>query len=91
MCECLLYYTDSSKVNKLICLLIQDTVSLARDVHLDGTHYVKGMVVSSGQRSGLPEFYKILNIVVNLQKVSFVTSKLSYRSYQVIDCDYVDI
>lgn len=54
----------------------QDTVSLAKDIHLYGTQYVKGMTVSAGQCSGLPEFYKILNILVNYEKVSFVTTKL---------------
>lgn len=75
----------------------QDTVSLAKDVHLYGTQYVKGMIVSAGQGSGLPDFYKILNIVVNFEKVSFITTKLSswymehYRSYEVIDSGYTDI
>lgn len=75
----------------------QDTVSLAKDIHLYGTQYAKGMIVSAGQCSGLPDFYKILNIVVNFEKVSFVTTKLSswfmehYRSYQVSDSGYTDI
>lgn len=69
----------------------QDSVSLAKDVHFYGTRYVKGMIISAGQCSGLPDFYKILNIVVNFEKVSFVSTKLSswfiehYRSYQVTD------
>ncbi|XP_041863678.1 uncharacterized protein LOC121653945 [Melanotaenia boesemani] len=75
----------------------QDTVSLAKDVYIYGTRYTRGMIVSAGQCSGLPEFHKILNIVVNFEKVCFVTSKLSswfmehYRSYEVIDNGYADI
>ncbi len=75
----------------------QNTVFLATEVHLHGTQYVKGMIVSAGQCSGLPDFYKILNIVVNFEKVSFVTTKLSswymehYRSYQVVDSSYTEI
>ena len=74
----------------------QETVSLAKEVNLYGTQYVKGMIVSAGQCSGLPDFYKILNILVNFEKVSFVTTKLSswfmehYRSYQLIDSSYTD-
>lgn len=43
------------------------------------------------------EFYKLLNIVVNFEKVFFVTAKLSswfmehYRSYEVIDTSCVDV
>ena len=46
----------------------QETVSLAKEVNLYGTQYVKGMIVSAGQCSGLPDFYKILNILVNFEK-----------------------
>lgn len=75
----------------------QDTVSLAKDIHLFGILYVKGMIVSAGQCSGLPDFNKIRSIVVNFEKVSFVTTKLSswymehYRSYQVTDSSYPEI
>lgn len=31
----------------------QDSVSLTKDVHLHGTHYAKGMIISAGQCSGL--------------------------------------
>lgn len=74
----------------------QDTVSLAKDIHLYGTQYVAGMIVSAGQCSGLPDFYKIQYIVVTFEKVSFATKKLSswymehYRSYEVIESDYSD-
>ncbi|XP_034557898.1 uncharacterized protein LOC117825987 isoform X1 [Notolabrus celidotus] len=55
------------------------------------------MIISAGQCSGLPEFYKLLNIVINFEKVFFVTAKLSswfmehYRSYEVIDTSCVDV
>ena len=75
----------------------QDSVSFAKDVHLFGTQSVKGMILSAGQCSGLPEFFKILNILVDLEKVYFVAAKLSswflehYRSYQLIDSCFMDI
>ncbi|KAG9277980.1 hypothetical protein AMEX_G5760 [Astyanax mexicanus] len=75
----------------------EETVSFAKDVCLYGTQYVKGMVISSGQCSGLPDFYKIQNILVNFAKVSFVATKFSYwfmehyRSYQLIESSYTDI
>lgn len=75
----------------------QETVSLAKDVCFYGTQYVKGMVISAGQCSGLPDFYKIQNILVNLTDVSFVTTKLSswflehYRSYQLLESSYAEI
>lgn len=34
----------------------QDTVSIAKDAHFYGPQYVKGMTVSSGKCSGLPDF-----------------------------------
>lgn len=46
--------------------LRQASVSLAKNVYLYGTQYVKGMV-SAGQCSGLPEFYKIMNILVDYE------------------------
>ena len=75
----------------------QDTISLAKDIHFYGTHYVKGMIISAGQCSGLPDFYRILGIVVNLDQVPFVSRKLSswflehYRSYEVVENGYGDI
>lgn len=71
-------------------------MSFAKCVYLYGTQYVKGMIISSGQLSGLPEFYKILNILVDSGKVSFVATKLSswfmehYRSYR-LDSSYKDL
>lgn len=77
--------------------LYQDTISLAKDIHFYGMHYVKDMIISVSQCSGLPDFYRILGIVVNLDKVSFVSRKLSswflehYRSYKVVQHRYGDI
>jgi len=77
--------------------LDQDTVSLAKDIYLYGTQYVKGMIISAGHCSGLPDFYRIMSIVVNLDKVSFVCRKLSswfmehYRSYELDESSYAGL
>lgn len=66
-------------------------VSLTPDVHLNGTHYSKGMVLSSVEESGFPEFFRILSMLVNGNTVSFICRKLSswyvehYRCYEVSD------
>lgn len=66
-------------------------VSLTPDVHLNGTHYSKGMVLSSVEQSGFPEFFRILSMLVNGNTVSFICRKLSswyvehYRCYEVSD------
>ena len=49
-----------------------ETVSLSKYIYLHGTRYAVGMVISAGHCSGLPDFYKIVNIIVNPEKVSFV-------------------
>lgn len=70
----------------------QKTVSFAKRVHLHGTQYAKDMVISAGELGGLPEFYRILNIIVDCEKVLFVAGKFSswymehYRSYQLDGC-----
>lgn len=75
----------------------QETVSLSKDVRLHGTQYVEGMIISAGQCSGLPDFYKILYIVVNANEVSFVSKHLSswylehYRSYELVESSYSNI
>ena len=74
----------------------QDSVSFAEDVNLYGTQYVNGMILSACQCSDLPEVFEILNILVDFEKVYFVTAKLSswflehYRSYQLIDSCFMD-
>lgn len=76
----------------------EDDVSLAKEVHLYGTQYVRDMIVSAGECSGLPEFFRILHILVDKWwKVYFVTTRLSswymehYRSYQLIDNCHSDL
>lgn len=70
----------------------QETVSFANCVFLHGTQYTKDMLISAGELSGLPEFYRILNIWVDTEKVLFVAGKFSswymehYRSYQLDSC-----
>lgn len=57
----------------------------------------KGMIISAGQCSGLPEFNKLLNIVINFENVFFVTTKFSswlmehYRSDKVVDTHCLDV
>lgn len=72
----------------------QDTVSLAKDIHLYDTQYVKGMIISAGHCSGLPDFYRILSIVVNLDNVSFISRKLSswfMEHYELVESIYTDV
>ena len=74
-----------------------DSVSLSKTVHLDGTQYAAGMILSSGQCSGLPEFHKIANILVNAEEVAFICKKLSswymehYRSYELVENTCADL
>lgn len=59
--------------------------------------YVDGMILSSGYCSGLPEFQKIVNILVNPEKVAFVAKKLTscylehLRSFELVESIYADI
>lgn len=75
----------------------QYTVSRTKDVHLHGTHYAKGMIISAGQCSGLSEFNKLLNIVIHFENVFFVTTKFSswlmehYRSAKVVGTHCLDV
>lgn len=74
-----------------------ETVSLSKDIYFHGTRYVEGMILSSGHCSGLPEFYKIMTIVVNPEKVAFVGKKLTswylehFRSFELVESIYMDI
>lgn len=53
--------------------------------------------MSSGHCSGLPEFYKIVTIVVNPEKVAFVGKKLTswylehFRSFELVESIYADM
>lgn len=76
----------------------EDDVSLAKEVHLYGTQYVRDMIVSAGECSGLPEFFRILHKLVDKWwKVYFVTTRLSswymehYQSYQLMDNCHSDL
>lgn len=67
------------------------TVSLSKTVHLHGTQYAEGMILSSGQCSGLPEFHKIVYILVHTEEVTFICKRLSswyiehFRSYELVE------
>lgn len=69
----------------------QKTVSLSSDVRLQGVRYVKDMIISAGQCSGLPEFYRIVSIMVVDNSVSFISDKLSswylehYRFFELVE------
>lgn len=55
------------------------------------------MILPSRNCSGLPEFYKIVTIVVDPEKVPFVSKKLTswylehYRSFELVESIYADI
>ncbi|KAL3999898.1 somatostatin receptor 2 [Sarotherodon galilaeus] len=74
-----------------------DSVSLSKTVHLFGTQYVAGMILSAGQCSGLPEFHKIVTILVNAEEVTFICKRLSswyiehFRSYEVVEHTCADL
>lgn len=52
-----------------------NTVCLTSKVQLFGTEYAEGMVVLAGQCYGQPEFFMIVSIIVNADKVSFLSKK----------------
>ena len=47
-------------------------VSLAKTSFLNGTQYTQGMFLSTGSTSGLPDFGKILNVLIVEDKPCFV-------------------
>lgn len=67
------------------------SMSLSKTIHLHGTQYAEGMILSSGQCSGLPEFHKIVIILVNAEEVTFICKRLSswyiehFRSYELVE------
>lgn len=73
-----------------------DSVSLSNTIHLDGTQYAAGMILSAGQCSGLPEFHKIATILIDSEKVAFICKRLSswyiehFRSYELVEHTYAD-
>lgn len=76
-----------------------EMLSLASDVHLHGTLFSEGMILSAGQCSGLPEFFKLVTVLVNYSgnKVSFLCRKLSswyiehLRCYEVSETTDIEI
>ncbi|XP_036952445.1 uncharacterized protein LOC119018692 isoform X1 [Acanthopagrus latus] len=74
-----------------------EAVSLSKDIYFHGTRYVVDMILSSGHCSGLPEFYKIVTIIVNPEKAAFVVKKLTswylehFRSYELMESIYANI
>lgn len=73
-----------------------DSVSLSKTIHLDGTQYATGMILSAGQCSGLPEFHKIATILIDSGKMAFICKTLSswyiehFRSYELVEHSYAD-
>ncbi len=75
----------------------KEVLSLASDVHLHGIHFSEGMILSSGQCSGLPDFFRILCVLVNANKVAFLCKRLSswyiehYRCYEFSETSAIEI
>lgn len=61
-------------------------VSLATSVFLHGTKYSEGMFVSVGSTSGLPEFGKILKLLIVGNKASVIFECLSAWYLQHFRC-----
>lgn len=74
-----------------------ETVSVTRKVQFFGTEYGQGMIITAGQCYGQPQFFKILSILVDADKVSFLSKKLvawyleHYRSFQLDDSSYGEV
>lgn len=70
-----------------------DTVSLASTVFLNGTKYSKGMVLSVGHTSGLPDFGKVLEICIVDGRILFIIELFTagflehLRCYQLTEKD----
>lgn len=52
-------------------------MSLTSSASLHGTFYTEGMFVSLGTTSGLPDFGKILKVLIVADKASFITEPFS--------------
>lgn len=80
-----------NSVKQAIRLKYKDvkTVSLATTVILHGTKYSEGMFVSVGSTSGLPDFGKILKVLIVGNKASFIIECFSawylehFRCYEL--------
>lgn len=73
------------------------SVSLSKSIHLHGTQYVQDMILAAGQCSGLPEFHKIVTILIHADKVTFFCKRLSswytehFRSYELVESHIAEI
>lgn len=52
-------------------------MALTSSASLHGTFYTEGMFVSLGTTSGLPDFGKILKVLIVADKASFITEPFS--------------
>lgn len=72
-------------------------VSLADSGHLHGTQYTKDMILPAGVCGGLPEFHKILTILIETEKVTLICKRLSswyhehFQSYELVEPRYAKI
>ena len=55
----------------------RNTVSLSTNVCVHGTSYSKGMIVSIGSCSGIPDFCKILHVLITDGEMSLILEKLT--------------
>lgn len=72
-----------------------ESVSLSSNVQVDGIRYREGMIISTGQCGGLPEFYRIHRILV-AEVLGFLCIKLPswyiehLRSYELDETSYAE-
>uniref|UniRef100_A0A1A7ZZ25 Uncharacterized protein n=1 Tax=Nothobranchius furzeri TaxID=105023 RepID=A0A1A7ZZ25_NOTFU len=62
------------------------SVSLASSASLHGTKYTEGMFVSLGTTSGLPDFGKILKVLIVADKASFIIEPFSAWFLEHLRC-----
>lgn len=62
------------------------SVSLASSASLHGTKYTEGMFVSLGTTSGLPDFGKILKVLIVADKASFIIEPFSAWYLEHLRC-----
>ncbi len=66
-------------------------------IYVHGINFSKGMILSSCQCSGLPDFFRILCVVVNANNVAFLCKRLSswyiehYRCYEISETSAIEI
>lgn len=64
----------------------QSSVSLATTAYMHGTRYTKGMFLSVGSTSGLPDFCKILHMLLVCNKLFFVVEPFSAWYLEHLRC-----